>query len=98
MCHRADELPRRITRQLRVGVERDDVLHLREDLRRADDHRKGGGVTAAQQRVQIGKLAAFAFVAHPDPRVRIPATRAVKQIERAGDSCWNGHRICRSVR
>ena len=31
---------RRITRQLRVRVQRDDVLHLREDGRRADDERK----------------------------------------------------------
>jgi hypothetical protein len=38
--HGADELPRRIARQLRIGVQRDDVLDGRQERAIADDERK----------------------------------------------------------
>ena len=78
MRHGADKLPRRIARQLRIGIERDDVLHLRENGRRADNERKTVGMTAAQERVQIAKLAALAFVAHPNTRLGVPAPGPVE--------------------
>ena len=65
-------------------IDRDDVLHIRECGRRADDEKKTVRMTAAQERVQVFKLAALAFAAHPDPCLRIPASRAVKQVEHAG--------------
>ena len=37
-----------------------------------------------QKRVELLELAPLAFVAHPDPLVRIPHPRAVEQIEDAG--------------
>ena len=83
MRHGADELTRRITRQLGVGIQRNDVSHLREDLRHADDERKTIRMPAAQERIQIAELAALALAAHPDPCLRIPASGAVKQIEHA---------------
>ena len=40
MRHGADKLARRVTRQLRVRIQRDDVLHLRQDGGFSDDERK----------------------------------------------------------
>ena len=88
MGHRADELPRRVARQLRVGVERDDVAHAPQQRRVADDQREAIGwprlLVAAQQRVQVRELAALALVAHPHPVARVPAARAVEQEESIG--------------
>ena len=83
MRHRADELPRSVTRKLRVRIQRNDVLHLRKDRRRGDDERKTLRIAAAQERVQVLELAALAFAAHPFPGVGIPASRPVQQIEHA---------------
>ena len=99
MRHGADELARRIARQLRIRIQRNDVLHLRKDAGRADDERKTVRTTAAQQRVQVAKLATLALVAHPDPRLRIPASGAMKQIEHTGSSrkCLRRHRWCSRI-
>ena len=47
MRHGTDKLPRGVTRQLRVRIEGDDVLHLRQNGRRAHDERKTSPVVAA---------------------------------------------------
>ena len=90
MHHGADKLPRRVARQLGVGIQRDDVSHLREDRCSTDDERKTVRMTAAQERVQVVELASLAFMAHPDPRLRIPASRAVKQVEHTGIDAMAG--------
>jgi hypothetical protein len=83
--HGADKSSCRIARQQRIGVQRDDVLHFGQQRGVADDERKAiPGSTApaaAQQRVQVRKLAALALVAHPDPFPRVPAPRAMEQVE-----------------
>ncbi len=88
MGHRADELPRRVAGQLRVGVERDDVAHAPQHRRVADDQREAiagsRALVAAQQGVQVRELAALALVAHPHPLARVPAPRAVEQKEAIG--------------
>ena len=81
VCHHADELPRRVARQLRVGVERDHVLHVRQRRGVPDDEREGVRGAAAQEGIQVCELAALALVTHPDPLLRIPAPRAVKEKE-----------------
>jgi hypothetical protein len=68
-------------RQLRVGVQRDDVAHPGQR-----GHLPGGGheaavAAAAQQRVQVAELAALALGAHPHPLARVPAARPVQQEE-----------------
>ena len=50
----------------------------------ADDEREAVAAPAAQQRVEIRKLAALALVAHPDLFRRIPAARAMEQEESIG--------------
>ena len=47
MRHGTDKLPRGVAWQLCVYVEGDDVLHLRQNGRRADDERKTFAVAAA---------------------------------------------------
>ena len=84
--HGPDELPCRVARQLRIGVERDHVFHVRQDGRLAHHEREAiADATiawgAAQQSIQVGKLAALALVAHPDRFLRIPSARAMKQEE-----------------
>ena len=44
-------------------------------------HGLRGHVVLAQKCIQIRKLAALTFVAHPDPRLWIPAAWAMKQIK-----------------
>ncbi len=83
--HRGDELPGGVARQLRVGVERDHVAHARQLRRVAHDQREAvagpHAGPAAQQRVQVGELAALALVAHPQPLLLVPAARAVEEEE-----------------
>ena len=81
---RPDHLARRIARQLRVGVERDDVADLRQtrSCRRRSAAKRSCG--AAQQRVELRQLAALALVAHPDAFLRVPAPRAVEEEEDVG--------------
>ena len=83
--HGADELPRRIARQLRIGVQGDDVLHAGQDRGVTDDERKTLpriiACIAAQQRIQVSQFAALAFITHPDAFLRVPSPRAVEQVE-----------------
>ena len=75
---------RGVARQLRVGVERDDVLHLRRgsDVSPTTREKRPVG-RAAQQRVQVGQFPALALVSHPDAFLGVPAPRAVEEEERA---------------
>ena len=84
MRHGADELARGIARQLRVGVERDDVADPGQRRRIADHQRKGVARPATQQGVQCGQFAALALMAHPDAFLRIPAARAMEQEKDVG--------------
>ena len=81
--HRADQQARGVARQLRVRVERDDVLHLAENARVPDDAGELAVGPAAEQRVQIAQLPALALVPHPDALLGVPAPRAVEEEERA---------------
>jgi hypothetical protein len=54
--HGADELPRRVARQLRVGVEGDDVPHAGQDAVCADDQRERIRRAAAQQAFRSASL------------------------------------------
>ena len=49
MRHGADELPRRIARQLRIRVQGDDVLHAGQHRGVADDERKAVAATACRR-------------------------------------------------
>ncbi len=79
--HGAHQLPRRVARQLGIGVQGNDVLHVRQERRIPDDPREALLGVAAQQRVQIRQLAPLALVTHPNPLLRIPPARAVEQEE-----------------
>ncbi len=84
MRHRPGELARRVARQLRVGVQRNDVLHALQHRRLARDARERVGAAAAQHRVQVGELAALSLVAHPAALAGIPAPRAMEEEEALG--------------
>jgi 3',5'-cyclic AMP phosphodiesterase CpdA len=85
MRHGADQLPRRIARQLGIGIQGDHVLHGAQ-LGRVPGHQYKGvagaaPAGAAQQCVQVRQLAALALIAHPATFPRIPAPRTVEQEE-----------------
>ncbi len=83
MSHRPDHFARRIERQLRVGVEGNDIAHLGQHGRVADD--LGEPIArAAQQGVELRQLAALALVRHPYAFARIPAARPMKEVENVG--------------
>ncbi len=84
MRQRADELAGRVARQLRVGIQRDHVLHLLQHRGRADDQRESLARAAAQQLIEVAELAALALIAHPEALLRIPAPRAMQEEERLG--------------
>jgi hypothetical protein len=80
MRHGADKLPRGIARQLGIGVQGDDVLHVGSAVLSPTISEKASCAATAQQRVQIGQLAALALVTHPDALLlRIPAPRAMEE-------------------
>ena len=81
VSQRADELAGRIARQRGVGIQRDDVLDGRQDGEVADYFCESLARTAAQERVELLQLAPLAFVAHPEPLMRIPDPRPVEQVE-----------------
>ncbi len=87
VSHGGDELAGRIARQLRVGVQRDDVAHVRQGRDVADDPREAIRAPAAQQRVEVGELAALALVAHPHAFARVPQTRTMGQEEAVAAVC-----------
>jgi hypothetical protein len=77
----ADEAARGVARQLRVGVERDDVTDVGEQsgVGRRDDETRIA--RAAQQAVELLQLAALALPAHPLPLARVPQPLAVEKVE-----------------
>ena len=80
----ADQLPRRITRQARVAVERDAVAHLRQDRHVADMEPEAGVGGPAQQAVELLDLSPLALPSHPQAFLRVPLPRAVEQEELIG--------------
>ena len=72
MGQRAHQLPRGVARQVRVGIERDDITHAGQD-RGLADHLRETALRAAERRIQIGQLAAFALVTHPHTLLGVPA-------------------------
>ena len=81
VSQRAGELPCGITRQQRVGVERDDVLHVRERRHISHDQGKRISHTTTQQGVEITELSSLSLVAHPRLFLSIPAARTMEQEE-----------------
>jgi len=82
MRHLPDQPADRVTRQLRVGVERDDVADIRGHGGRLPVEAQERGVgRAAQELVQFVKLAALALPAHPSPLACVPNPPAVEQQE-----------------
>ena len=77
----ADEAPCGIARQLRVGVEHDDVAHAPQGVHIAHLHRETVADTA-QQLVQVEQLAALAFPSNPALFARVVGAEPVQQIER----------------
>jgi hypothetical protein len=66
MRHRADKLPGRITRQLRVRIKGNDVSDRGKNIFSPDYCAEAITTFAAQGRVEFGQLSALAFIAHPD--------------------------------
>ena len=79
MRHLADQTCRRVARQPRIGVQRDDKANV---LRQRVGAAIAGIECATQQAVQLGQLAALAFPAHPDAFGRGPPAVAV-QVQKA---------------
>ena len=82
--HGRHQRPRRIARQLGVGVEGDDELDAGQRSGIAHHARKARarrGGDAAQQRVELGELAALALMPHPHAFLRVPAPGAMEEEE-----------------
>src|SRR6185312_1797395 len=77
----ANQLPGGISGQARVAVERDAVLHQRQDRRVANCHDKTGVRRAAEQTVEFLDLAPLALPSHPETFLLVPLTRAMEQEE-----------------
>src|SRR5438067_11667656 len=73
MRHCADKLAGRLARQLRVGIEGDDVFDFAQN--RLVAHYRGEAFRAApaEKGVELHQLSAFPFVAHPQVLARVPA-------------------------
>ena len=85
MRHRAHQLPRRVARQLGIGIERDHVFRAHQRTGIADHGQKPLPriALAQQQRIEVGELAALALVSHPHALTRIPSARAMQEVENA---------------
>jgi hypothetical protein len=82
MRDRSDQGARRADRKPRIGVERDDVAHQRRGpWRRAARRDEARARRPPQQLVELVELPALALPSHPLVLARIPATRAVKEVE-----------------
>ena len=80
MRQRADQFPRRIARQLGVGVQRDHVTHVAQRAGIAGDAHEGTvASTAAQVGIQRCQLAALALAPHPAVFARVPHPRSMEQ-------------------
>src|SRR2546421_11501 len=80
MRHRAHELNGGLARELRVAVERDDVLHARQVLHWPDDRLESVRLPA-HRRVELFELAALALPSHENAFLGIPPARPVKEEE-----------------
>ena len=74
-----DQLSRGIARELRIGVERDDVADRGQNRGIADDVRKRIDRPASKVGVQLLELAALPFVSHEETFVGIPGAPPVEQ-------------------
>ncbi len=83
MCQVAYQGASGVAWQLRIGIQRDDVLDRAENGGVADNLRKGRLRTAPEPCIELLQLAALALVSHPHPFGWIPLPRPVKQIEDA---------------
>ncbi len=82
MRDRSDQLPRRLARKTRVGVECDHVADAGGRRCRVRIRRQEGRVgRAAQQPVQLAQLAALALPSHPDTLGRVPLPPAMQNPE-----------------
>ena len=90
--HGSRQLARRVARQLRIGIEGDDVFHPGQHRGLAHHLREAMLRAAAQQGIELRLLAALALVAHPEALSGIPAARPVKQ-EEAAAAVFAGQRL-----
>jgi ABC-type uncharacterized transport system substrate-binding protein len=79
----ADQRPRRVPGQLRIGIQGNDIFDRDEDGRVADPLGKRRSTIASQQRIELFQFAALALIAHPHAFIRVPYPRPVKQIKNA---------------
>ena len=80
----ADQFPGGLSRQARVGIQRQAVPDSWKDRERAGLHDEARVRRPSQQAVELFELAAFPFPAHPRVLARIPAPCAVEQEEAVG--------------
>ena len=81
MGHGGHEPAGGVAGELGVGVERDDILHRRQNGRVSLDGGKACGVAAAEEFVKRHELSPLALIAHPPALAGVPAPRAVEQVE-----------------
>src|SRR6185295_16771581 len=72
-----------VARQLRVGIERDAVPHVRENRQVASGVSKSGVAGAAKQAVELLDLPPLALPSHPHPFLLVPLPIAMEQVEAA---------------
>ena len=77
--HGRNKLPGGVAGQLAVGVEGDHVTHGGQAAQVTDDQGEALCALATEQGVELGDFPAFAFVAHPQLVLRVPAARPVEQ-------------------
>ena len=77
MCHLADQAPRRIARQPRIGIQHDHIAHA--GGRQAVSGNEAGIDRAAKQTVQLVQLAPLALPANPFALRRVPQPAPVQQ-------------------
>src|SRR5215813_2322794 len=70
-----------IPRQLCIGVEREHIAHLGQELCADRLHNEAGIRSAAQQPVEFQKLAALAFPPHPLLFRLVPQSPAMEQMK-----------------
>ena len=82
MLNRSDEFSRRITRQLRVSIERDDVANRLQEFKiNRFVQRKIRVRLAAQKLIEFVQISALAFRANPFAFARIQLAAAREKIK-----------------
>ena len=84
MRERADQLPPGIERQVRIGIERNDVADLPEPFDVAGEYHEARVLRAAQDAVELVELAAFSLPSHPPPFGLVPLAPSMKEVEALG--------------